>query len=270
MKGAVLAPADEVAARIERRPVWRRLGQEALLLGTLWMVYTLGRALAGRHVAGARDHASDVWRLERHLHLPDEASWQRWALGHTDLVQAANVYYKFEHWVALGVVVLWLLVFRIGYYPWFRRVLVSTTALALVGHVTYPLMPPRMRPDLGFVDTGVVLGQSVYGPDPRNHGLLNQYAAMPSMHVAWAALFALTVILAARTRWRWLAICYPAVTTTVVVITGNHYWLDGIVGVLLLGVAIAAVALATRPPRTAGPAPAVRVGTGPATPTPTD
>jgi hypothetical protein len=114
-----------------------------------------------------------------------------------------------------------------------------------------------MRPDLGFVDTGVVLGQSVYGPDPRNHGLVNQYAAMPSMHVAWAVLFAVTVILATRTAWRWLAVVYPAVTTSVVVITTNHYWLDGIIGVLLLGVAVTAVALATRrqepePPGSAG------------------
>ena len=265
--GAVLAPADEVAARIGQRPLWWRVAHEALLLGALWMVYTLGRALAGRHVGAAREHAGDVWRLERDLRLPDEASWQRWALGHTDLIQAANVYYKFEHWVALGVVTLWLLVFRVGRYPWFRRVLVATTALALAGHVAYPLMPPRMRPDLGFVDTGVVLGQSVYGPDPRNHGLINQYAAMPSMHVAWAALFAVTVILATRTRWRWLAVCYPAVTTTVVVITGNHYWLDGIVGVLLLCLAAAAVALATRPARTPDPVPTARVGTGPVAPT---
>lgn len=258
-----LAPAQEVAARLGWRPWRRRLGHEALVLGALWLAYTLGRALAGRHLAGARGHASDVWRLERELRLPDEAGWQRWALGHPALVSAANVYYKYEHWVALGAVALWLLLFRVGLYPWFRRVLVLTTGLALVGHFAYPLMPPRMRPDLGFVDTGVVLGQSVYGPDPRNHGLVNQYAAMPSMHVAWAVLFAVTVILAARTPWRWLAVGYPAVTISVVVITGNHYWLDGIVGVLLLCLAVVAVRLATRPATEPGPAAAVATGAGP-------
>ena len=231
------------------------------MLGALWTVYTLGRALAGRHVASAYGHASDVWRLERDLHLPDEAGWQRWALAHDHLIRAANVYYKYEHWVALGVVALWLLLFRVGHYPWFRRVLVLTTGLALVGHVGYPLTPPRMRPDLGFVDTGVELGQSVYGPDPGNHGLVNQYAAMPSMHVAWAVLFALAVIVAARTPWRWLALAYPAVTTSVVVVTGNHYWLDAIVGVLLLAVAIAVVTLVTRRPEPArGWSPVSRAG----------
>jgi membrane-associated phospholipid phosphatase len=83
---------------------------------------------------------------------------------------------------------------------------------------------------------------------------------MPSMHVAWAVLFAVAVILATRTAWRWLAVVYPAVTTSVVVVTGNHYWLDGIVGVLLLAVAVTAVAVATPAP---DPIPATPVGAGP-------
>ena len=64
---------------------------------------------------------------------------------------------------------------------------------------------------------------------------------MPSMHVGWAALFALTVVLVARSRLRWLAAAYPLLTLYVVVVTGNHYWLDGIVGVALLAVAVAGV-----------------------------
>jgi PAP2 superfamily len=227
--------------RVERRPLWWRIGHEALLLGALWMVYTLGRALAGRHVGSAYGHASQVWGLERDLRLPDEARVQRWAVAHPTLIQLANHYYKYEHWVALAVVAGWLLVARPDRYPWFRRVLVLTTALALVGHVAYPLMPPRMRPDFGLVDTGVQFGQSVYGPDYANHGLVNQYAAMPSMHVGWAVLFAVTVIVVARSPWRWLAVVYPGVTTWVVVATGNHYWLDGIAGALALGLALLAV-----------------------------
>jgi hypothetical protein len=227
--------------RVAERVLWWRVLHEVLLLGALWMVYTLGRALAGRHVGSAGDHATDVWRLERDLRLPDEARLQGWALGHDRLIQLANTYYKWEHWVALGAVALWLLVARPERYPWFRAVLITVTALALAGHVAYPLMPPRMRPDLGIVDTGVRYGQSVYGADYANSGLLNQYAAMPSMHVGWAALFALTVVLVARSRWRWLVAAYPLLTLYVVVVTGNHYWLDGVVGVLLLAVAVAAV-----------------------------
>ncbi len=233
--------SEPAAGRVARRPLWWRLLHEVLLLGALWMVYTLGRALAGRHVGSAGDHATDVWRLQRWLRLPDEARLQAWTLQHDRLVQAANLYYKWEHWVALVAVVVWLLVAHPERYPEFRAVLVTVTALALAGHAAYPLMPPRMRPDFGIVDTGVRYGQSVYGADYANSGLLNQYAAMPSMHVGWAALFALAVLVVARSRWRWLAVAYPLTTLLVVVVTGNHYWLDGIVGVALLAVAIAAV-----------------------------
>ena len=155
-----------------------------------------------------------------------------------DLVRAANAYYKYEHFATLAAVVIYLLLWRAARYPWFRRVLVLTTTLGLVGHIVYPLTPPRLRPDFGLVDTGVRFGESVYGADPNNHGLINQYAAMPSLHVAWAVLFALMVLLVARSPWRWLVIPYPLVTTYVVVITGNHYWLDGIVGIAILGVAL--------------------------------
>jgi hypothetical protein len=240
-----------LAQRVAARPVWWRLLHEAVLLGGLWMVYTVGRGLAGKHVGSAYGHATDVWRLERDLRLPNEASLQRWTLDHTWLIHAANAYYKYEHWLALGAVALWLLLARPERYPWFRAVIVLTTALALVGHFAYPLMPPRMRPDFGFVDTGLEFGNSVYGPDYANHGLVNQYAAMPSMHVGWAVCFALTVIVVARSRWRWLVAVYPAVTFSVVVVTGNHYWLDGIVGIALLALAVWAVRVMPGAPRAA-------------------
>jgi len=236
-----MEPDIEVRSSVVRRPLWWRLAHEALVLGALWILYTVGRGLSGRHVGGAYDHASDLWRLERWLQLPDEASVQGWALERSWLIRAANDWYRWEHWVALAAVAFWLLAFRPEHYLWFRRLLLLTTGLALVGHVAYPLMPPRMRPDFGILDSGVRFGQSVYGPDYANHGLVNQYAAMPSMHVGWAVLFALTVVVVARTRWRWLALGYPWVTTWVVVVTGNHYWLDGVVGVLLLGIAVVTV-----------------------------
>jgi len=234
-------PDIEVRSSVARRPLWWRLAHEALVLGALWTVYTLGRGLAGQHVGSAYDHGTHVWRLERELRLPDEAAVQGWALERSWLIRGANDWYRWEHWVALAAVAFWLLAFRPEHYLWFRRLLVLTTGLALVGHLAYPLMPPRMRPDFGILDSGIRFGQSVYGPDYANHGLVNQYAAMPSMHVGWAVLFALTVVVVARTRWRWLALGYPWVTTWVVVVTGNHYWLDGVVGVLLLGIAVVTV-----------------------------
>jgi hypothetical protein len=57
---------------------------------------------------------------------------------------------------------------------------------------------------------------------------------MPSVHVGWAILVAIMVISAARSRWRWLVVLYPVATTLAVVVTANHYWMDGIVAALIL------------------------------------
>ncbi len=232
----------DVLDRVQRRgPVWR-VGHEVLVMGAFWMLYTLGRALAGRGVMeDGLAHATDVWSFERTIHLPSEAALQEWALGWADGVRAANLYYAWEHWLTFGALFLYLLLVRPAYYVWFRRVIVLTTTLALVGHFLYPLAPPRLTPSLHVSDTGVRFGQAVYGADSANHGLANQYAAMPSMHIGWAVLFAITVILAARTPWRWLMVLDPILTTYVVVVTGNHFWLDGIVGVAMLGVSLLVV-----------------------------
>jgi hypothetical protein len=132
-------------------------------------------------------------------------------------------------------VLLWLSIWRPKAYPHVRWTIVALTGLALIGHIAFPLAPPRMMP--GFVDTGLKFGQSVYGVE-RSGGVANQFAAMPSLHVGWAALIALSMILITRSRWRWLWLAHPIITFTVVVVTANHYWLDGIVALILLGVSL--------------------------------
>jgi hypothetical protein len=57
---------------------------------------------------------------------------------------------------------------------------------------------------------------------------------MPSVHVGWALIVAIAVITVSRRRWRWLAAAYPMVTLLVVVVTANHFWLDGIAAALLV------------------------------------
>ncbi|MEP7024734.1 MAG: phosphatase PAP2 family protein, partial [Actinomycetota bacterium] len=62
----------------------------------------------------------------------------------------------------------------------------------------------------------------------------DQLSAMPSVHVGWAVLVAILIISATRSRWRWLAVAYPAATSLIVVVTANHFWADGIVAAFLL------------------------------------
>ncbi|GAA1564042.1 phosphatase PAP2 family protein [Kribbella hippodromi] len=214
--------------------VWRVL-REAVLLATLFLIYSLGRQIAARHTGSAFDHAHEVLSLQSWLHLPDEASVQQWAMQFPQLLKSANVYYASVHAPLTAIVLLWLSIWRPKAYPQVRWTMVSLTALATVGHIVFPLAPPRMLP--GFVDTGLLYDQSVYGPDSSG-GPVNQFAAMPSLHVGWAALIALSMILITRSRWRWLWLLHPLITFGVVVVTANHYWLDGIVALLLLAASL--------------------------------
>lgn len=226
---------DLAGARRGNRVV-AAVGQVVLLVA-LWGFYLLCRHVLEGSQSAAREHADQVWSLERTLRLPSEARLQDWVLNSDAAVRVVNAIYQYVHFPVMFCTLVLLYVRRWDVYRWFRNVLVLTTGLALVGHIVYPLSPPRLEPGFGMVDTGVEFGQSTYGGKPGT-GFTNQLAAMPSMHVAWAALIAIAVILCLRTRWRWLAPLYAVAILLVVVVTGNHYWLDGIVGLALLAISM--------------------------------
>jgi hypothetical protein len=184
-----------------------------------------------------------VWRLERVLRLPGETGLQHGLLHSEFLVYAANCYYAFVHFPATGLFLLWIYLRRPAHYRWARRVIAALTAVALVLHLLVPLAPPRMLPATGLIDTAARFGPAVYG-SPETDTVSNQYAAMPSLHVGWAAVIAVGLVVTCRTRWRWLWVLHPVTTFAVVVGTANHYWLDGIVVLMLLAVTV----LLLRPP----------------------
>lgn len=221
------------------QPLRRRLLREAAVLALLWAVYSVGRWVAAQHAGNAFVHADEVWSTERMLRLPSEAHLQAWLMQWPLVVRGANSYYAWIHFPATVACLAWLFIRRPRQYLWFRRVLAAVTAAALLVHLAYPLAPPRMLPQHGFVDTGVRFGQSVYGPVAGSDGLANQFAAMPSLHVGWALAMALALSAATAGRLRLLWFAHPAATFLVVVVTANHFWLDGLVSAALVAVAVA-------------------------------
>jgi hypothetical protein len=215
------------------------VGQMFLLVG-LFMVYRLSRHLADGREFVALEHAEHVWYLQRHLDLPSEALLQQLALNSTDLVRMANEFYLAVHFPAAIVFLLWVLVRHRDHWARVRNVLIFVTGAALVVHILYPLAPPRFLPQImssaDFVDTGRLIGPSAY--DVAGDDLANEYAAMPSLHVGWAVLEAWGIITILQARARWLAVAHPVITSFVVVITANHYWLDGIVAAALVVAAV--------------------------------
>jgi PAP2 superfamily protein len=225
--------------RESRRATVRAFFAEALLIALLLLIYQGVRHLAIGHFGEATNHAEWVWRLERAMFLPDEATLQRWVLHWPDAARVANLYYVGVHFPGTTVALFWLFLRHRGVYLRTRTELVVLTSAGLIVHVFFPLAPPRLVHDLGMVDTMLAVGPSAYSSP--NTGFANQYAAMPSLHIGWAILVAVGVLRASRSRWRWLILLHPMLTTTVVVVTANHYWLDGIVVALLLGLSVLVV-----------------------------
>jgi hypothetical protein len=224
-------------------PVVLRAVLELVLVAVLFELYRFGRLLARGQEVAAYENAVDVHHLERLLHLPSEAAIQ--GLVPSSVLHLANVYYVSVHFPVMVAFLVWGYLFRPrAEYRWARNLVILLTGTALVVHIIYPLAPPRMFPQWGFVDTMAAFGPDAYAG--ASGDLANQFAAMPSLHVGWAALIAY-VVHRTGPRWlAWLATAHVLVTVFVVVVTANHYWLDGIVAVMLLGVA---TALLLPPPR---------------------
>jgi hypothetical protein len=241
---------EPLADPVRARPAWwgrivvpgrrPRALLELVVIAAMFGAYKLGRIAAAKHVGTAFDNAYVVWDLERILRLPDELSVQTLMLKSTLVIKSANVYYVAVHFPATAAFLVWLYLRRPGDYLWIRRTLALTTASGLLVHLAIPVAPPRMLGSLGFVDTADVYGPAVYGP-PAQNSLADQYAAMPSLHIGWAIVVAIGIIASTKTRWRWLAVAHPVVTTLVVIGTANHFWLDGMVATGLLAVSLVVV-----------------------------
>jgi hypothetical protein len=231
--------ASSIAPRILRAVL------ELGLVLALFQLYRLGRLLARGESAAAREHALEVHDLERVMHLPSEAAVQG-LVPWDSVLHAANIYYFSLHFPTMIAFLVWGYLFRPrAEYRWARNLVIVLTCSALVVHVVYPLAPPRMFPQWGFVDTMATLGPNAYAG--TSGAMANQFAAMPSLHIGWAALIAY-VIHRTGPRWlAWIATAHLAITVVVVVVTANHYWLDGVVALLLL----ACVAMVIRHPRPA-------------------
>ena len=223
--------------RTSRLRWWREL----LYILAFYSVYTLIRNTQGSASVSAGKAFANARRIvdwERALGVYHEESIQDAFLGAEWFISFWNVFYGTAHFVVtVGALVLMFRTMK-DRYPLWRNTLAFTTALALIGFATFPLMPPRlMPPDYGYVDTLRVIGGLWSFDSGAMQKVSNQYAAMPSLHFAWSTWCALVLYPAMKHRWsRILTASYPWLTLFAIVVTANHFVLDAVGGAVVLGV----------------------------------
>jgi len=223
-----------------------------------YFVYSLVRNANEGGTRVALDHARDVMRWQELLGINVEQTLQEWALHFRPLIILLNYVYGSLHFVVTIGVIVYLFVRHSDHYPRWRNALAVTTVLALVGFVSWPLMPPRLLPDhYGFVDTLARYPTLWSFNSGTMNEISNQYAAMPSLHFGWSLFCACA--LAPRLRrplWRTAVAAYPLLTLAAIVLTGNHYFLDAAGGAVVFGAGYLLSRRFTRPVRSTAPAPA--------------
>ena len=227
---------------------WAHLAFQFVIWMGFYVVYQVARGAADRSVADAFQNGEWVLRTEREVGALFEPAVQRIVDSSSLLVTLTSYTYWLSQFAVVGIALLWVYFRFHDRFAGFRNWLIVANLVGLVGYVFVPTAPPRMFPEWGFVDT---LAQ--FSSVSHDSGLIawgsNPYAAMPSLHAMDALIVGVVMFGLVRSRIAkalWLA--WPAWVAFSVISTGNHYWLDIVVG-FLIAVAVGLVLRHPRMPR---------------------
>ena len=244
--GIVVGASVGLVATVRRLDPSRRPGflREIALIVTLFFVY---RALRGLTEGGASEaiaNSHNIATFERSLGIFVEPPMQQAIVQHQWLVDLANLIYVWGYWPSIAVTAIWLYTTRESVHHRVRRAIFLSAAIGVVIFALYPVAPPRLA-NVQLVDT--VRQHVHYYRGFQPEFLTNQYAAIPSFHVGWLSLVGLALVQeSTRLAIRALGLILPLLMTWVVIVTGNHYLTDAVIGV---AISLAALPLAALLPR---------------------
>jgi membrane-associated phospholipid phosphatase len=229
-------------AAAERRLLprgWLDLFRQVLIWFGFVLAYQIARGVADRSPSTAFENARTVIDVEHRATGLWELSLQSWTESYHVLGVLTSWTYWLSQFAVVGLSLLWVYFRRYEHFIKFRNLLMLANVLGLVGYVLMPTAPPRMFPELGFVDTLAAVGTA-------NHGSAfvelasNPYAAMPSLHAADSLIVGVTLAFLVKPLWlKAIWLIWPAWVWFTVMATGNHFWLD-----IAAGIAVALVAAA--------------------------
>jgi hypothetical protein len=217
-----------------RRPIW---WQELAIIAIGYWLYTVGRNAVPEQESIAFRHGASVQHLQDALHLNFELSVNHFVAAREWLAQGMDYYYATLHFIVTIGVMVWLFVKRPHVYRGARTVIFVTSLLGLLGFYLYPLAPPRLLSQYDYIDTVVVYHTWGSLADPQIAEHSNQFAAMPSLHIAWALWAGIAIFQCAKPMWvRLLGLLYPWLTLLVIVGTANHFIIDAVGGAAIVAV----------------------------------
>jgi PAP2 superfamily len=216
---------------------WVDVLRQVALFGAAYLAYRLVRGLVEGDANAAFAHARDVISLERTLHLFVEPSVQAWASGSRALMDFSSwLYVNAQTTVTVGALVFLYLRHNRNFY-FVRNMFMIAMAIALVGYTVFPTAPPRFMPEWGFIDSvSDFTGVHVSHASTLASTLFNPYAAVPSMHVAFALMIGWPLARLSRRRVvKVLWVLYPFLMAFVIVATANHFIVDAMLGAVTAG-----------------------------------
>ncbi len=199
--------------------------------------YETVRGIAEGKASVAFANAQTLIDIEKATGTFFEADLQSALLGQQWLIDLTNFAYMNSHFVLTTGFLVWLYIYRNSHFYFVRNMFMIAMGLALIGYTLLPTAPPRLIPEEGFVDT-INLYAGVNHDSALVQMFVNPYAAVPSMHCAFALMIGITGAMITRhpaVRGFWAI--YPLLVFLVVIVTGNHFWLDGAAGALVAGLA---------------------------------
>jgi membrane-associated phospholipid phosphatase len=216
---------------------------ELLLVALAFLLYFVVRANVIDRPDLALENARHVVDWEQALGIYVELDWQEAVLDERLIVRFFNFVYFWLDFPLIAALGLLMYFTRRRQYTFTRDAILFSGALALVSYALFPVAPPRLLPESGIVDTLQALDNFSYQAQSTEF-FVNPYAAMPSLHVGWAFLVSIGVVRAfpGNRIVLLLAVLHPIAQWASTVFTGNHYFLDGVGGVV---VALAGLGFAT-------------------------
>jgi len=214
--------------------------REVLIVGLCYFVYSQVRGLAADRVFDAFANAYSVVKIEQSLGIFKELAFQALILPHDVAIDVFNLIYFYGLFPLLLPTALFLYFRRPHVYELTRNAFLLSGAIAVILYLAVPTAPPRLL-GMGFIDT-LGAGLTPFTPSYGSIPGVNQYAAVPSMHVGWNFLTALALYWAlSGVRGRGLVFILPVAMFTATVVTGNHYFIDGVLGIIVacIGVGVA-------------------------------